>query len=355
MGAHDGFGDGPRDEPARGVGSGGPADWSFPCGRWFGLRVRVNVLLPVACVLALAEVEPLPRGFAVGAALCVAVLLHEFGRAFAVRAAGGRVREAHLWPLGGIGPVRPTPGGFGALLAHASGPATNLLACAACLPLLADGAVGRSLLNPAAIPGAGGPAGFVAAAAAVLWFANWLVFAVNLLPVVPLDAGRLLRDGLALRLDAADADARAARVGTALCTLAVPVGIVSGSAWLVAGAAVLLVMQLAELHRLGAAEPEDDTFLGYDFSAGYTSLERSDSDAGGRPHAAAPPPGPLRRWLEERRRRRARRDRDRALETERELDRLLEKISRTGEASLTGAERRMLRRAAARIRARHRG
>jgi hypothetical protein len=136
------------------------------------------------------------------------------------------------------------------------------------------------------------------------------------------------------------------RVGTAVGLLAIVAALGLESVWLCALGAGLLAFNLRESHRQLMAESFDESFMGYDFSQGYTSLERSV------PVETEVRPGVLRRWLTRRRAVREERSRVRAEEAERELDLLLAKVHTFGIDSLTDTERRTLKRASARYRGR---
>ena len=97
-----------------------------------------------------------------------------------------------------------------------------------------------------------------------------------------------------------------------------------------------------ESQRVDDEVGEDDLF-GYDFSQGYTSLERP-------PAAARHHPGPLRRWLEQRRQIRERRLRELEAEEERRVDEVLIRIKESGKESLTSEEQSLLERVSARYR-----
>jgi hypothetical protein len=88
---------------------------------------------------------------------------------------------------------------------------------------------------------------------------------------------------------------------------------------------------------------EDNPF-GYDFSQGYTSLERDE------PAAAAPPRRKkqnfLQRWLQRRAANKRRMEMERQREEEQRMDELLAKIQRSGKESLTDEEQRFLQRVA---------
>ncbi|MFN3928069.1 MAG: site-2 protease family protein [Thermoflexus sp.] len=116
------------------------------------------------------------------------VLLHEMGHLVAARLLRVPVTSVLLWPLGGFTAVRLPAGRFGAEFVIAlAGPAVNLFIA---IGLSAVG-VGGSFGGPFR-----GPSGFWS----TLWLLNLLLGAFNLLPVFPMDGGRILRSLLALGL-----------------------------------------------------------------------------------------------------------------------------------------------------------
>jgi hypothetical protein len=89
----------------------------------------------------------------------------------------------------------------------------------------------------------------------------------------------------------------------------------------------------------------DEGPFGYDFSAGYTSLEKDD-EALPQPKR----PGYFKRWWTARKARRAARVAEERQREEDRVDQLLEKIARSGKGSLTDEEQRFLERVSARKR-----
>ena len=89
---------------------------------------------------------------------------------------------------------------------------------------------------------------------------------------------------------------------------------------------------------------EDEVF-GYDFSQGYTSLERSTE-------VTPPRPGMFSRWLQAMRESRTRRRRAQEAAEDRQVDDILSRLHRDGYDSLTPAERALLKRVSARYRGR---
>jgi hypothetical protein len=98
------------------------------------------------------------------------------------------------------------------------------------------------------------------------------------------------------------------------------------------------------LEHGGGEEP----LFGYDFSQGYTSLERGEP----------PPPKPkkpnfFQRWLQKRAAKKQQRQQEEREMEERRLDELLDKVQRDGLQSLTEEERRFLNRVSSRYKNRH--
>jgi stage IV sporulation protein FB len=102
-----------------------------------------------------------------------------------------------------------------------------------------------------------------------------------------------------------------------------------------------------EFFQMRTADTLDDSFMGYDFSQGYTSLERSNKS---NPSAARRRQGWLERWRERRRVAKELRARLDAEQAQAQLDEILAKVHSNGISSLTDAERRQLNRASARLR-----
>ncbi len=124
------------------------------------------------------------------------VLLHELGHAFMARSFGVRVRDVTLSVIGGVAlfdhfPARPRTEVMIAL----AGPAVNLAIMVALAPVIALVAVIEGLSWPRGFfellltPSLGG-------LLASLFWANAMLALFNLLPVFPMDGGRVFRAGL---------------------------------------------------------------------------------------------------------------------------------------------------------------
>jgi Zn-dependent protease len=115
-------------------------------------------------------------------AIFAIVLLHEFGHAFACRQVGGTANQIMLWPLGGIAYVNPPQRPGATLWSIAAGPLVNV----ALLPIFwgalhVGGAAGWQDSMPDFYE-------FLWAVLAI----NAVLLAFNLLPIYPLDGGKIL-------------------------------------------------------------------------------------------------------------------------------------------------------------------
>lgn len=183
--------------------------------------------------------------------------------------------------------------------------------------------------------------------AARLFWLNWFLLLLNLLPGFPLDGGRMFQALLWWRGDYRQATLAAVFAGFVVMVVIGLVGVVINDVMPLLLAMFIYVTCRQQWFVLETGGEE--ATLGYDFSQGYTSLERD--------QPAAPPrrrrPNFVQRWLQ----RRAQRKAQRALETreaeERRMDELLEKVQQHGLQALTDEERRFLTRVSARYRNRN--
>jgi Zn-dependent protease len=115
-------------------------------------------------------------------ALFLIVLLHEFGHALACRQVGGTANRIVLWPLGGVAYVDPPPRPGAMLWSIVAGPLVNILL----VPVIFGiGYFSRHAGLYLAVPD------LRALLHAILWI-DVLLFAFNILPVYPLDGGKIL-------------------------------------------------------------------------------------------------------------------------------------------------------------------
>lgn len=170
---------------------------------------------------------------------------------------------------------------------------------------------------------------------------SWLLFLFNLIPAYPLDGGRLLQCLIWARADHRRGVTVAAYSGFAVAVVFLIVSIAVNEALFMGLALFMLYESSMALHRL---EAEDGPF-GYDFSGGYTTLEKDEE-----PSTPVKKPGWFARWRAARLARRLQREAEERAREEERVDQLLDKIARYGKDSLTEEERRFLERVSARKR-----
>jgi Zn-dependent protease len=291
--------------------------------------------------------------------LLVSLLLHECGHFFTAVQFGGDSDLIVLWPLGGLNPPRPPAEPRHELAMHLAGPLVNAALCvvAGLVVYWHDPKAVVGLLNPLA------PVGlieqpntgvFLTAAKLTCWI-NCVLWLVNLLPAFPFDGGRALRAAIV----ATRPDFSARRAVFFVTSLAKVVAfvliLIALLMWsdktnkivpvwfsLVVLAIMLYFSARQEEERAVDTGSEDDLF-GYDFSQGFTSLERTSQS-----HTEMA--GPFRRWLEERRQARLQQQRELEEEEERRVDEILGRLHKDGMESLSGEERSLLERVSQRYR-----
>lgn len=321
-------------------------DWAIPCGTWFGVRVRLSPLFPLVMFILGVQRWDARLAVLVGLCLLFAVLVHELAHLFAIRLTGGIANELLLWPLGGVTRVSAAAPSMAPIATALAGPLTSLAIAAICLPAVVRNGPGWSVLDPLTLPTTDLDADMGQGVLTLLFFANWLLVLANLLPAPPLACSQVGEAALTGRLGQSIAQQTMFRVGVSIGFGVVLAALLAESVWLAAFGAVLIAYNLRENTRHQIAENFDESFMGYDFSQGYTSLEKS------APIEPAGRPGFFQRWLIRRRALRQERQRAKAEEAERELDFLLAKVHTYGIDSLTDSERRILKRASARYKGR---
>jgi stage IV sporulation protein FB len=313
---------------------------SFTLLRLKSLRIRVSLYF-----LLFAAMYAFRLGWSLGLTLIgilfLSVLVHELGHVFAARLTGGSASEIHLTPVGGVAPVQPGRGLWPHILTAAAGPFVNLLACLAVFPSYYAPETLWGVLNPLYLPVGQLQADQLARDLGLIAFwMNWVLLLINLLPILPLDGGQIVRALLATKIHPELVDRTVVKCGIVASAFLMITGVWGDWSLVVALGAVLLILNMIQLFDEQTADNMEDSFLGYDFSEGYTSLERS-APAPAQPREA--PPGLLQRWRERRRLRREREERRQQEEAERQLDGLLAKVHERGMASLTAGEQRLLR------------
>ncbi len=337
------------------------SSWSLQLGRWFQMHVRVHALFVATAVFAVFlstshQADAAAYGALSVAILFLSVLAHEFGHCAAAARVGGACERITIGPLGGFGHPEVPRESQAELITAFAGPLVNLGILLVTVPFLVAANVAvPPLLNPLAPTGLidGGwwevsaqahvldqlaaVDGKSAAGLSVRRRANLADFAVAGARTSRRRAGR----GSRLEADSGSDVRRAWMLRDTQSADVLP-------AWvpLLLFAAYIWFSAQHEWMRLETAEWDDELFS-YDFSQGYTSLER----------ASEPPRAPsssMRRWLENRREQRQRRRQWIEQEEERQVDEILVRLHETGMNSLSGKERALLNRVSARFRNRQR-
>jgi len=335
-----------------------PLFWSFGVGTWAGVNLRISWFMPLLLGGLLFQFG-LKLGGSLFGILFVSVLLHEIAHVLAARATDGSGDEILMWPLGGLAFVDASSPRTQVLIA-AAGPLANLLLCGLFLPAVLASGLGSPVFNPLELPftaetiketqeGVHAFGQHLVSDLQVLtfWF-NWVSFLVNLIPAYPLDGGRILHSLLATRMGTGMGAEVALRCGIGVGLVLMILGLVFSKV-LLCLAFVIILLAVQEQFQIQATESYDDSFMGYDFSQGYTSLERTEA---AKPERRT---GLLARWFAARRAERQRRQQELAAETEQQLDAILAKVHERGLTSLSPWEKRLLKRASNRFRGRDAG
>lgn len=169
-------------------------------GSVFGIPIRLHISLLIAVVLlSIFSGAGLLAILILAVGIFGSVALHELGHSIVARAKGGYIHEIVLYPFGGAAkisniPKRPAD----EIMVALAGPAVSLV-----LWLLFRQI---ELLT-------------------FLGFLNRMLFLFNILPVFPMDGGRVLRAALTLKKGRLAATRVAATVGKYFCGLFVLVGL----------------------------------------------------------------------------------------------------------------------------------
>lgn len=347
-----------------------PMTWSLPLGRAFGVNVRVHVLFPMVSLALLLQAafmkDVFPGTWADALLLQIilffSVLLHEYGHCFGARWVEGDCREILMWPLGGLAycDVPNTPRAN--FITTAAGPLVTILLClvSGLLYLHATDLTLRLPWNPIWYPyrvnesGAlllykwNGEAvlqtGLIVKILAQCFWLNWILALLNVLIIgYPLDGGQMMQAALWPRLGY-----RQSMLVAIVCGFVFSIIIVIAS-WVVRDAMIfalgLFILFECRRRYILLETGGDESGLGYDFTEGYTSLDRDPPTSPRRRR-----PNFIQRWLQKRAARRLQREQEEREAEERRMDELLDKVNRDGLQALTEEEKRFMKRVSDRYR-----
>jgi len=334
-------------------------DWSLPLFRvpaWVpglrGIAVRVHLLYIIIAVSELLSASKqgsigLPYAATMMGVLFALVLLHEFGHCLACRLVGGQADRVLMWPLGGLAMCSPPHRWKAALITTLGGPGVNaVLAPVFALALVAAGAEWSTVFfNPFHPQEALSKVyQYGTHWQAWLWAAhamNLLLLAFNvLLPMYPMDGGRIVQEILWWRLGYKRSMVIAVNVGLAAAVVVGVFAMTSGQSRLIGIAIFGGLTCYAEKQRL--AMMADDPPWAFDTDKGNRGFDRDDE-----PSAPSKPS-----WFQRRAAKAAaKHDAQTVAQTaalDAEVDRILAKIPGQGMGSLTAKERATLDKASRR-------
>jgi stage IV sporulation protein FB len=343
--------------------------WSFPIGQLFGIMIRVHLILPIVMVSLIARaalVKTNPAGMWQDATMLMivmffSVLLHEFGHCFAARFMDGEADEILMWPLGGLAFARSLPHTPSAHFVFTlGGPLVNLVLC-----LIAGLAIFLAFdflppFNPFDPPyrlhdnridielstwseGVKETGNVLAIVLARVFWINWLLLLFNTVLVgLPFDGGHMLQAALWPRLGHYQSKKVAIYAGF-VCAVLVGIYSIIYTEPMMAFLTIFIFVACAQ-EWMALESAHEDSLFGYDFSQGYTSLEKDEAPA---------PPKPkkqnfIQRWLAKRAAKKLQMEIEQREADERRMDDLLDKIQKHGKGSLTDEEQRFLKRVAER-------
>ncbi len=201
--------------------------WSIPLFRFSGITVRIHIFYILYIVTTMLwsvgdRVDFIYSAMSMGV-LFLLVLLHEFGHCFACRWVGGEASEIVMWPLGGLAMCHPPRTWKASLITTVGGPMVNvILVPVLALTLLAMGASAQNVLlfNPF-LPGEvlgtawfNSPLNYVRIGVWWAYYINLTLLAFNvLLPMFPLDGGRIVQELMWSRIGYRESMLKATLVG----------------------------------------------------------------------------------------------------------------------------------------------
>lgn len=241
---------------------------SWKIGRVAGIDLYLHAtFLVMMAVLALSHHGM--EAVLLVSALFGCVLLHELGHALMARRYGIPTEDITLYPIGGVARLHRIPRAPGAeLLIALAGPAVNVALALMFFTL------GR-LFGAVAPTFAEGLAGWLVHELLVV---NVLLAGFNLIPIFPMDGGRVLRALLSIPIGRLRATEIAAAIGQALAIFA---GVACLVAMVMTGHPILLMqvvlaifIYLAARAELGQVRAEEQRLRAADAPSGYSWIYR---------------------------------------------------------------------------------
>ncbi len=329
-----------------------PMSWSLLLGRMAGISIRIHIIFLVFIIIELLKSvwahqsqgaqTSITFWLTVIEMACLfgIVLAHEFGHCLACRWTGGAANEILMWPLGGLAFCQPKNRWQAHFVTAIGGPLVNVAIClvvGVILGMLTGQWLGVALPNPLnPFEGLYVPAVSRSLAHQTLYILNALsliLLLFNLLPIFPLDGGRIVQTLLWSRMGYANSMRFGVRTGYIGAILLGIFGMVILNYMLVGIACFGGITCYITHKQLSFTED----FMGYeddDHAIGHYDQSNEDAE----PVVSA------------RARKRAEKDARLQEQEATEIDRILQKIAETGMGSLSGKEKKLLKNATERKR-----
>ncbi|MCH2211868.1 MAG: hypothetical protein MK110_11235 [Fuerstiella sp.] len=323
---------------------------SLSLGEPRGVRVRLSLLMFVVIAAMIWRLGSVTLGLLAGAVLLSSVVIHQLAQIFVAQVNGIKITDVVLWPLGTL--TGQASGAAPAVRARVQmiGPLVNLVIALICLLLLRHiGAQAEvfgyfSGTNLRLVPETDSLSVTVVQ---MIYSASLLLLCVNLLPIVPFDAGRVLQSFLSARYDSVDVNAVLLRLGLVFSLFGLMGGFIFDQSAIVALASFVIIIHLQEIglnsapagyFRSGSEEDDHDGYSEMETEIEYFESFRSHSQDTDTDELIARS-SMLDRKESERQRQQAA-DRE---DEEKQVDAILERIHRDGEKSLNPTELQLLR------------
>jgi Zn-dependent protease len=323
--------------------------WGLRLYRVWGIEVRLHLLFILIAGSEMIQ-SVVQSNFGPGyravalASLFGLVLLHEYGHCVACRLVGGSADRIVLWPLGGLARCSPPHSWRADLITTIGGPAVNL----ALMPvfsaiLLALGVEWRAVIyNPLHLQTVASGLHLRDGSQPYWLFWLWSTHSLNaglfffnvLLPMFPMDSGRIVQALLWRRVGHRQATDVVTKLGLGVALVLLVLGCTFADGSRLIGLAIFGgLVSWQERRQLQILESESG-LPGYDFDRGYSGMPGADEDRSASSRAER---------LRERQRKKEEAE-------QAELDRILAKIATSGMGSLTRGEKRWLEQATERRR-----
>lgn len=346
--------------------------WSASAGRWFGVPVRLHVLLflfiattfGVQWYVVDPHLELMGTAFVTSLVLLFSILAHELAHVFTITNLGGHVNNVVLAPWGGLSNFKLPDRAVDRVWSYAAGPFAGAAIFGVAAALLSQSGHQTdlsALINPFR------PHAFImsdlwaVSLAKIIAWVNFQLFIVNLIPAFPFDGQGMLR----ALIDMVNPGVSALRRESTLMAFGHAVGFTQiGCAWFLKDTSggvfpPTMILLLGGIATIFAArynfdsqldfDDDWDEFDDFDYESLYGELEFSE---GGIFETGESEIASYSQWLVEKQEERTRMEEEIEQREEMLVDDILKKLHHDGLDSLSEEERSILTRVSERLRRR---